>query len=266
MAASVRIEDEAFSEPRIELLGTICGYNRYEALGRMAHLWRICTNRHAYIVSEAMVTATLGERGVDGIIGSELGERTEGGIRVRGTAGRIEWLQTLRASSKAGGLANASRLASKRKPNGSNSKPNGSQSEPNGSQTEAKAEPHPSVPTPTLTLKEDVRQAPLPLVPEPSAPTRRVTDAFNERYLTAYGTKPTWDGRNGKAIKALLKSHPADEVVRRIGILFDAPPTWLVEPYDFSTFVQHFDKLVQPTKQTANGRPAEPPRTNLPQL
>jgi len=109
MAASVRIEDEAFGEPRIELLGELAGYNRYEALGRLAHLWRMCTHRQQHIVSETVVTACLGPRGVEALIGAELGERAGDGIRVRGTAGRIEWLQELRERAAAGGRSRAAR-------------------------------------------------------------------------------------------------------------------------------------------------------------
>lgn len=102
--ASVRIEESAFSDARIDLLGTLAGYNRYEALGRLANLWRLCTQRGLYVISEALVRATLGENGVDAILGSELGERCEHGIRVRGTQGRIEWLNDLKTRSRRGGL------------------------------------------------------------------------------------------------------------------------------------------------------------------
>jgi uncharacterized phage protein (TIGR02220 family) len=126
--ASVRIEDEAFADVRVELLGTVAGYNRFEALGRLAHLWRLCTQRETHVVSEAIVVATLGERGVEALLASELGERvltpgepsdSQMAIRVRGTAGRIEWLSALRSASKAGGEANRRRLASLRLPSGS---------------------------------------------------------------------------------------------------------------------------------------------------
>lgn len=123
MGAPVRIEDEAFADVRIEMLGTLAGYNRFEALGRLAYLWRMCTQRGAYVVTEAFVSAALGDRGVEALLGAELGERTEGGIRVRGTQGRIEWLEKKRAQSKAGGKANASRHQAETEPNGSHPAP-----------------------------------------------------------------------------------------------------------------------------------------------
>ncbi len=103
MAVSVRIEDEAFSDARIVALGDLAGYSTYEALGRMAHVWRLCTQRKLYVLSEVMVRACLGPNGVDAIVGAELAERVEGGIRIRGTEGRIEWLEEKRSTAKAGG-------------------------------------------------------------------------------------------------------------------------------------------------------------------
>lgn len=60
------------------------------------------------------------------------------------------------------------------------------------------------------------------------------------------GAKPTWGAKQGRLLKQLLKAHGAEEVQRRIGVLFDSPPSWL-ESRDFGTLVQHFDKLAAPT-------------------
>lgn len=156
MAASVRIEDEAFSDARLELLGEIAGYNRFEALGRMAHLWRVCTQRQLHVVSDAIVNACLGPKGADALIASELGESAEGGIRVRGTIGRIEWLEGLRARSRRGGEANASRLASQKE---ATRKPEGSHT---ASQNEAsrKAKRSPPSPAPAPSKSEISPEAP----------------------------------------------------------------------------------------------------------
>jgi hypothetical protein len=43
-------------------------------------------------------------------------------------------------------------------------------------------------------------------------------------------------------------------VQRRIGILFDSPPSWLKPPYDLGTLVQHFDKLVMASVGSSSGR------------
>lgn len=148
MAASVRIEDEAFDDPRIEVLGMVAGYNRFEALGRLAHLWRICTQRAAYVVSEAFIIGSLGSKGVEAILQADLGERTSAGIRVKGTAGRIEWMTKRREAGRAGGEANRKRTVQTENQTCSEgeAKPvldeaNVKQNEANGSQTTAKREP-----------------------------------------------------------------------------------------------------------------------------
>jgi hypothetical protein len=107
MSAAVRIESDAFGDARFDVLGNAAGYNRFEALGRMAHLYRYCTDRCLYIVSEAAIVACLGPKGVEAIIAADLGERQAGGIRVKGTQGRIEWLTDLRKSASEGGKARA---------------------------------------------------------------------------------------------------------------------------------------------------------------
>lgn len=92
MAAPVRIEAEAFADPRFSLLGHLAGYNADEALGRMARLWAVCTKRGSGVVTSAIVRACLGPSGLEAILGSELGEETAGGIRVKGaTSERVGW-------------------------------------------------------------------------------------------------------------------------------------------------------------------------------
>lgn len=116
MAAAVRIESCALSDPRIELLGQLAGYNRFEALGRLVHLWSVCTDRQSEVLSDVLVVACLGPAGVAAIVGSGLGEVVTAGIRVKGTAGRISWLTDLRARASAGGkarLAGAKRAGGK---------------------------------------------------------------------------------------------------------------------------------------------------------
>ncbi len=113
-AAPVRVEDQAFGDPRIAMIGELCGYNAFEALGRMTHLWRWCTQRQTHVVTEATVRVMLGANGVDALIGSELGERVPEGIRVCGTGGRIEWPTELAEKRRAAGEASATRPRDKK--------------------------------------------------------------------------------------------------------------------------------------------------------
>jgi len=108
MAASVRIEAGAFGDPRFELLGQLCGYNRHEALGRMANLWSLCTDRQEKIVDRVLVAACLGAAGPEAIVQAGLGDaQPDGRIRVRGTEERINWLGKKREAAQRGGQARA---------------------------------------------------------------------------------------------------------------------------------------------------------------
>lgn len=101
---SVRIEDDAFGDLRYETLAQVAGLaDADHARGKMARLWRQCTAERIYHLSETEVCAVLGSRGVDALIESRLGEQTDRGIRIRGTRGRIEWLEKLRKNGKKGG-------------------------------------------------------------------------------------------------------------------------------------------------------------------
>lgn len=67
---------------------------------------------------------------------------------------------------------------------------------------------------------------------------------FDQRFTEAYGAKPSWGGKQGKLVSALLKRHGAEEVQARIARLFDGELDWPAPPYDLGTLVAHFDKLV----------------------
>jgi len=113
VAVSVRIEDEAFSDRRYDVLARILGLPDADcARGKMAAVWRQCTQQQTHILSAEMVREILGDNGPEALVKSTLGETVEGGIRIRGTKGRIEWLAKLRKSARKGGAARASQKAS----------------------------------------------------------------------------------------------------------------------------------------------------------
>lgn len=92
----------------------------------------------------------------------------------------------------------------------------------------------------------------------PSGDHQRVIAAFEARYTERNGRGASWGATQGNMIKQLLAKHPADEIIRRIGILFDSPPLFLANcSPDLGTLVQHFDKLVAPAS-FANGTRAGP--------
>jgi hypothetical protein len=120
MSASVRIEDEAFSDERYEDLAHFAGLaDADHARGKMAKLWRQCTLENRHILPRTTVVRVLGDRGVEALIVSRLGEEVEEGIRIRGTKGRIEWLKKLRSNGKFGKLGGRPRA----NPDGLSTKP-----------------------------------------------------------------------------------------------------------------------------------------------
>jgi len=102
--SSVRIEDEAFGDRRYHRLATEAGLaDADHARGKMAVLWRQCTIEQRHILPNQDVCDVLGPNGVEALVNARLGDIAEGGVRIRGTKGRIEWLKKLRDNGKKGG-------------------------------------------------------------------------------------------------------------------------------------------------------------------
>ena len=100
--APVRLDD--VDDSRFELMGDIAGFNRFESLGRMARLYAHCTTEQEHVVTESRARSFLTDKGVLGAVEAELLERVDGGLRVRGTEGRIEWYAEYKAGRRKGGL------------------------------------------------------------------------------------------------------------------------------------------------------------------
>jgi hypothetical protein len=92
--------------------------------------------------------------------------------------------------------------------------------------------------------ERDVQSAASPPV-ERTLGLRQVTDEFQARYVErSGGIKPTWGPKQFGLLKPLVKQHGAEEVCRRIGVLFTSPPSFLAASMpDIGTLAQHFDKL-----------------------
>lgn len=141
MAAPVRLEAEAFGDPRFDVLGQLLGTSKYDALGRMAHMWSWATDRGRLDVPEhiAAVYFDGSVNRVAFVVLAELGEYCEctqqngdstqqnptkasrhpagcQHIRVAGAAGRLEWLSEHRATKTEAGRKRAETAA--RGPNG----------------------------------------------------------------------------------------------------------------------------------------------------
>lgn len=108
MGAAVRVDATAFSDERYVTLARLAGLTDPDhARGKMLRLWRQCTDRNVVVLSVETCESVLGANASEALIKSELGEAVEGGIRICGTSGRIEWLEKLRKNGKKGGKANA---------------------------------------------------------------------------------------------------------------------------------------------------------------
>lgn len=108
MSASVRIEDEAFADQRYERLAVLAGLaDADHARGKMAKIWRQCTIEKRYVLDELDIQVVFGKDGASHLISARLAEQTDDGYRIKGTAGRIEWLDDFRAQAENGGKARA---------------------------------------------------------------------------------------------------------------------------------------------------------------
>jgi hypothetical protein len=78
----------------------------------------------------------------------------------------------------------------------------------------------------------------------PSGPHQQAIAEFTGYYeRTHRGSKPTWNAKTGKLMATLVGTQGLPEILTRIAELEQRPPTWPPAPWDFPTFVQHFDKL-----------------------
>lgn len=101
--AAVRLEERSFSDKRFDRLALEAGLTDADhARGKMAQLWRQCTEENRYVLDERDIQCVLGAGGVAALIASRLGEVVDTGVRICGTNGRIEWLAKCRAGGQGG--------------------------------------------------------------------------------------------------------------------------------------------------------------------
>lgn len=122
-APCVDVRTDVHKDVRFEVLAELAGMaNKYEALGRMHHLWSWCVDRglqdapeheDGYVVPETVIRRFLGTNGVTAILGDDvdefaLGERRDGGrIYLRGTSDYVSERRARAAVASAGGSARA---------------------------------------------------------------------------------------------------------------------------------------------------------------
>lgn len=114
--AAVRIENEAWGDSRYAKLARLCGLSdpRF-ALILCGAVWSYCTDKKTYIVDGPTInTIALIDGFADHMVTALLAEKQKKGTyRIKGSKGRIEWLEKLKENAAKGGKQKAAnRLAS----------------------------------------------------------------------------------------------------------------------------------------------------------
>jgi|GEM_PF-5002401 len=100
--ASVNVEFHAFLDPRFRLLAKLSGLSHFDAIGRMTVVWVYSIEKNTAVLKRTLFD-TLAE--IDGYVSlaiqADLAEEVDSEyVRVKGTEGRIEWLNECRERQK----------------------------------------------------------------------------------------------------------------------------------------------------------------------
>ena len=293
MPSPVRIDAEVWTDWRFECLAAECGYSVYEAVGRMAKLWSAASEREVKVMPEAAVRTFLGANGPDAIIVAELGDRVDGGIRIRG-AHRFEPLweerRRRRDAARTGGLARVAganrdergRVVSETTDVQRRTSDSPASSQPPPSDSPATIQPGTSLSySGSSSDSEDQKPEGAPV--GASSPVRkvknrtielefssdhaRVVDAWDKGFRELHGgAKPDWNKKNTRLLADLRKRHGADEVIRRMEILFAGHgPAWIApSEADVGSFSAHFDKFASRSQPSLQLVPRQQPNRTPP--
>lgn len=253
MSAPIRIENRAWSDWRFEALGRL----RYPAMDTidardLAHhkfcrAVALCTRLQSYELRPLELDGIGGSGFSRALVECDLGEVLESGsVRVKGTEGRIEWLQKRREASAKGGES--------RKKKGAEAK-----RKPKASPPSLSLPPDPS-PDPSLSTSPATSEAHV-AAPEPETPRAAPVASARWRALfeTLYaevnaGAKPSWPKEHCIAANKLLRAHGEEEVCRRTEVLFHGAPDWIARGgRDVGTLVAQWNKLAR-AAPGVNGR------------
>ena len=196
--ARVNVDSQALIDARFAVLASLMGSGDPDlALGRMVRVWMQCIERETYALTDSVIVALFrGETNApEWLITAELAERIEGGLRIKGTQGRIEYLAEQRARARQNGVKGGR----PRKPTsvlGNNQRRGGSKTSP--------------APAPALTPA--LKETPLP----PSLDTDRFREVWsawrNHRREIGHPLKPTTTARQLKMLADLGASAAIDTI------------------------------------------------------
>lgn len=248
--ARMSIDDSALRDPRIRRMARMLhekfgndvrawpDFAERYALATLTHVWALPYDRVHPVVPQDDVDETAKiDNFADAMVVVGLGTNEVDGLRIKGAKKRIGYLERAEETGRTGGQRSGdvrrenAKLPAKEPlalPPGDDDKPTKAK-KPKKEKTEG---------------------------------YHAVVEHFHNRYMLVFGKKPTWNGKTGRLLTALIKAHDAAEVSRRIDVLFDAPPSFLASSApDIGTLSQHFDKLVG-ARPNANGHGRHEPRDN----
>jgi len=260
--ARVNVDQVALTDGRFARLAQLRGWaDADHARGKMLLVWNETIHRGAEL-PVWLIDHHLGAGGAGDLLVAELATLVTlagevagvpaGGtiLRIKGCAGRSDYLEKKLNTAIAGGKA---RAASAQRAAGRFTSQ--AHQPPAGKDTSA----HAPAPAPDNKKKaEPPAQPSLGLEPKPPAIHQPAVAAFHEYFRGANGgTPPTWDDTTIAMMKTLVGKHTCAEVVRRIEIIRTAPPVFPPPPWDLKTLVGNFDKCAQPS---SGARPTQQPR------
>lgn len=256
--ARVNVEQKALTDARFYRLGHDLGapqeFAHAVGLVAMIRIWNECIERGDYAVDGWLIQAALGRQDACELVcAADLAVKVRSGkFRVKGTEGRVEYLQKLRESGKANGPKGSEfgKLGGRPRKPGNRVSGNGATGIAGNPPPTPTLTPAPA-PTPVLRIPEAVADAPAPT----PAPHKLVVDAWERLYVARTGCKYGWsDKRHHGQIQSALKlakGNPAD-VIARATRLFNAPPSLLARdnsPPEVGDLLTHWNRLVEPSSR-----------------
>jgi hypothetical protein len=106
--ARMSIDDKLLRDPRAIRLGRAFGWRRQEAVGRLMDVFALTYDRESDVLPAADIDIAAEQDGfTDRMIEVDLAEHVRGGVRIKGAAERIAYLQGRHEAGRLGGLKSA---------------------------------------------------------------------------------------------------------------------------------------------------------------
>jgi len=174
----INIDSEFFGDKRIDFLSKLLGEDRFTTMGRIVTVWHYAYCKGDEVIAEKDVDIQAVLHGFsEKLIESNLAEKTDNGIRLRGVSDRIKWLRERREAGRRGGVASAK---AKLKQSSSKTKQSSSKTK----QDSSKINPLALAPALALSLKENsmsTKDGKPPLDRPAKSPVKALAKLWNER-------------------------------------------------------------------------------------